>query len=312
MGWSAALVLLLGAGVVVTGAVDEDEPAPAAPVAEVIEETPVVVPQAKVAPTPTPTPKATTAPVSDPSLGPPPGPFPDKVPTSFAAPADRYAFLVGVQDYRSPTHDTIASVADVVLIRDRLLAAGWLPANIKVVTDAQATGDNVRLGMDWLAARSVAGKTFSFFHYSGHVKQFGGQREALWPVDRDWVRDTEVTARLSRLKGRTWIDIAGCEAASFQAGLPSSTVLFTSSSKATEKSYEHPDWNSSVWTGLLFRTAAARADADKDGTVVMGEALRYSQYYAQRVTLLQKPHGRQTPQIAGDDVLGWTLDNPPA
>jgi hypothetical protein len=303
----------MGVGVVAGGVVDDDRQALAA--APAIPADLPVVAQAKVVPAPAPakpTPKPTRTPVSDPGLGPPPGPYPDKVPTRFAAPADRYAFLVGMQDYRSPTHDTIASVADVLLIRDSLLAAGWQPENIKVITDAQVTGNAIRAGMDWLAATSVAGKTFSLFHYSGHVKQFGGQREGLWPVDRDWVRDTEVTARLSRITGKAWVDIAGCEAASFMAGLPSARVLFTSSSKATQKSYEQPAWRASVWTGLVFGIAPHRADADKDGTVVIGEALRYSQYYAQKVTLKQRPHGRQTPQLAGDDVRGWTLSNPPA
>jgi len=34
--------------------------------------------------------------------------------------------------------------------------------------------------------------------------------------------------------------------------------------------------------------------------------------HAQAITLRQQPHGRQTPQVAGDPVRGWTLENPPA
>jgi len=79
-----------------------------------------------------------------------------------------------------------------------------------------------------------------------------------------------------------WVDIAGCEAASFLPGLPSGRVLFTGSSKATEKSYEYPDWGMSVWTGLLFDQGLRLGKADTDGNkrATIGEALRYSQYYA--------------------------------
>jgi hypothetical protein len=91
-------------------------------------------------------------------------------------------------------------------------------------------------------------------------------------------------------------------------------VLFSGSSKATEKSYEYPPWGMSVWTGLVFDLGLrqGQADADNDGRTTIGETLRYSQYYAQAITLGQRPHGRQTPQFAGAADLGWTLADPPA
>ena len=247
-------------------------------------------------------------------LGPPPGPQNDPRPAKVAAPADRYAFLVGVQDYRRPTVDTIGSRKDVQYISSMLQANGWKPENIRVITDGQVTGRAIRDGIGWLASKGRAGETFSLFHYSGHVKQHGGVNDSLWPVDRDFVRDTEVAAMLNRVQGRLWVDIAGCEGASFMDGLPSSRVLFSGSSKATEKSYEYPDWGMSVWTGLVFDLGLrqGQADADKDGRTTIGETLRYSQYYAQAITLGQRPHGRQTPQFAGASDLGWTLADPPA
>jgi hypothetical protein len=247
-------------------------------------------------------------------LGPPPGPQNDPRPAKVAAPADRYAFLVGVQDYRRPTVDTIGSRKDVEYIRSLLIANGWKPENIKARRrrPGHRAGDP---GRHRLARRhQPPGETFSLFHYSGHVKQHGGVSDSLWPVDRDFVRDTQVADMLSRIQGRMWVDIAGCEGASFLDGVPSSRVLFSGSSKATEKSYEYPPWGMSVWTGLVFDLSLrqGQADADKDGRTTMGEALRYSQYYAQAITLGQRPHGRQTPQFAGAADLGWTLADPPA
>jgi len=246
-------------------------------------------------------------------LGPPPGPQADRRPVRTAAPPDRYAFLFGVTHYRSPTRDTIGGANDVLLIRDSLLAQGWLPGNIRVATDGQATGRALREGVAWLVAKGEPG-TFTMFHFSGHVKQKGGTREALWPVDRDFVDDTVVTRVLAGVRGRLWVDIAGCEAASFVDGLPGDRVLVTASSRQTEKSYEYPPWSESIWTGLLFDLGLrqGRADADADGRTTVGESLRYATYYAQALTLGQQPHGQQTPQVVGADDLGWTLADPPA
>lgn len=316
--WSLGLVLLVGIGA--TQAIQE-------PVTEVVEvatpafQEPARQPLVLTSPSPSPAPKPkpparnAAAPSLDVEaiLGPPPGPQHDPRPARVAAPSDRYAFLVGVQDYRRPTVDTIGSRKDVEFIRSMLLSSGWQNANIRVVVDGQATGRAIREGMAWLAANSRPG-TFSLFHYSGHVKQHGGVSDSLWPVDRDFIRDTQVTAALRKVQGRLWVDIAGCEGASFMDGLPSDRVLFSGSSKAVEKSYEYPPWGMSVWTGLVFDLSLrqGQADADKDGRTTIGEALRYSQYYAQAITLGQRPHGRQTPQFAGAPDLGWTLADPPA
>ncbi|MCW2681199.1 MAG: peptidase caspase catalytic subunit p20 [Frankiales bacterium] len=318
--WALGLVLLVALGA--TQAIEEPRevveaatPAMREPLREQI-----VPPAPTPVPKPTPKPKAPVRAAAQPDLdvesvlGPPPGPQHDPRPARTAAPADRYAFLVGVQDYRRPTVDTIGSRKDVQYIRSMLLGAGWKAENIRMVVDGQATGRAIRDGIGWLASTSRPGQTFSLFHYSGHVKQHGGVSDSLWPVDRDFVRDTQVADLLSRVQGRMWVDIAGCEGASFLDGVPSSRVLFSGSSKAVEKSYEYPAWGMSVWTGLVFDLSLrqGQADADKDGRTTLGEALRYSQYYAQAITLGQRPHGRQTPQFTGAPDLGWTLADPPA
>jgi hypothetical protein len=319
--WFAALVLIAGVAVVVSGVVGTETKTTYAET-PVLTEVPVprpTVPPKRVVKKPT-TKKTRTTVTSraragvpiETSLGPPPGPERDAIPTAFAAPADRYAFLVGVTRYRKPTHDTIAGANDAVFIRQSLLAGGWLPQNIKMVANEAATGAAVRDGLNWLAARSVPG-TFTYFHFSGHVKQEGGH-EKLWPYDRQFIPDTDLAAVLNHGTGKMWVDIAGCESGGFIENLPSSRVLVSTSSRATQKSYEYPQWGESVWTGLVFDLSLGQgqADADSNGTTTIGEALRYSSYYAQAITLRQRPYGRQTPQVAGDPVRGWTLSNPPA
>jgi hypothetical protein len=313
-----ALVLFAGLAVVVFGGVgtrtthSRVQAVAETPVLQSVPTTVTAPPKPVLRPRKPLTVHATTGvPVED-SLGPPPGPEHDLAPTTFAPPEKRFAFLVGVTNYRKPTHDTIAGAQDVQFIQQSLIANGWLPQNIRLLTNTAATGAAVREGLAWIAGQSVPG-TFTLFHFSGHVKQEDGH-EKLWPYDRDFVPDTEVTAALNRGTGKMWVDIAGCEAAGFMDGLPSARVLFSASSRSTQKSYEYPQWNESVWTGLVWDLSLGQgqADADHNGTTTVGEALRYSTYYAQAITLRQTPYGRQTPQVAGDPVRGWTLQNPPA
>jgi hypothetical protein len=254
----------------------------------------------------------TTAGALVPSLGPPPGPQYDAPPAQTAPPEQRYAFLAGITHYRAPTHDTIGAANDVRFIASLLERNGWLPQNIRVVTDGAATGAAIRSGLTWLAGKSTPG-TFTLFHYSGHVKQ-AGSTEKLWPVDRSFIDDSELAALLSGGTGKLWVDIAGCEAGGFMGDLPGARVLFSGSSRSTQKSYEYPQWGESIWTGLLFDigTGQGGADADHNGRVTVGEALRYASYYATAITRDQRPYGPQTPQVAGDPVRGWTLADPPA
>ena len=312
--WSAVSVLALGLAVLGFGVIAPVDTRATeqvlTPVVEHLAQRTVRVPM-------------TSAPVAAPltldasirrALGPPPGAAADTAPARTAAPADRYAFLFGVSRYRKPTHDTIGGANDVQQLASLLVAQGWLAQNITVVTDEQATGTALRAGLAWLAGKSQAGRTFSLFHYSGHVRQTGGGRAALWPVDSDFVPDAAVVSALQQVRGKLWADFAGCEAAAFLPGLPSSDVLVSASSTAVQKSYEYPPWTQSVWAGLVFTLGIGQggADADRDGRVTVGEALRYATYYAQAITFTQQPYGRQSPQSAGDPVRGWTLADPPA
>jgi hypothetical protein len=316
--WAGAVVLVAGVAVAGSGVIQRRESDLSAQ-----SDTPVLVEPAGQRPpakqlTPKAVPsiknggRATIASQTIASLGPPPGPQHDLVPTRFAAPEDRWALLVGITHYRKPTHDTLAGAADVAFIRAYLLSAGWRSDHIKVLTDKAANGKAMRAGLAWLAARSTPG-TFSLFHYSGHVKQEGGH-EKLWPYDRTFISDTELASVLRPTTGKLWVDIAGCEAAGFMEDLPSSRVLVSTSSKRTQKSYEHPDWHESIWVGLMWDAGMnqRQADADGNGIVTIGESLRFATYWAQVVTYYQRPHGRQTPQFAGMPVRGWTLADPPA
>lgn len=243
-------------------------------------------------------------PVVNPSPSPKPSPKPSvqaqkKPAPATAAPADRWALIVGVTEYRGNVKDTRAGASDARLVRDVLLRHGWRSDRIRILTDGQATGRAVADGISWLQ-RNSSSKTFSFFHYSGHVKQKSG-REYLWPVDNAYIADNEVARVLRAVRGTAWTNISGCEAGGFDEGLSSSRHLFTASSNVTEKSYEDARTGFSVWSGMLFDEGLRdkKADRDGDGRVSVQEALQYAGPRAKAYTQKQRPHGPQTPEWRG-------------
>ncbi len=234
-----------------------------------------------------------------PTASPSPKPTPTTPAARTAAPQDRWALIVGITDYRSPVHDTVAGASDARLVRDVLLRNGWRSDHIRVLTDGAATARALTDGLDWLAGRSGPG-TFSLFHYSGHVKQRDGH-EYLWPVDNGFLSDSSLVAAMKAVRGRSWTSIAGCEAAGFNDGLASAQRLFTASSAVDEKSYEHPDWDLSVWTGVLWSQGLRdkQADGDGDGRVSVQDAARWGAPRAAAITDRQRPYGPQHPVLAG-------------
>ncbi len=244
---------------------------------------------------PSPSPKPTPKPAASPTAA----PAPAAAPADVAAPQDRWALIVGVTNYRGNVHDTVGGANDARLVRDVLLKSGWRNDRIRLLTDDAATGRAVSDGISWLQANSSS-KTFSFFHYSGHVKQKDGH-EYLWPVDNAYLVDTEVARVLRANRGTSWSSFSGCEAYGFNEGLASSRHLVTASSKVTEKSYEDTGTGYSVWSGMLFAEGLRdkKADKDGDGGVSVNEAYQYAAPRATTYTRNQSPHGPQTPQWSG-------------
>ncbi len=245
-------------------------------------------------------------PIVNPSPSPKPKPKPSSTPApaprpaaTTAAPADRWALVVGVTNYRGSVKDTVGGAADARLVRDVLLRNGWRSDRIRILTDDQATGQAVADGIAWLQ-RNSSSRTFSFFHYSGHVKQKNG-REYYWPVDNAFIADNDAARVLKAIRGTAWTSISGCEAGGFDEGLSSSRHLFTASSNVTEKSYEDGKTGFSVWSGMLFDEGLRdkRADRDGDGKVSVQEALQYAAPRASTYTQNQRPHGPQTPEWRG-------------
>ncbi|HUR13578.1 MAG TPA: caspase family protein [Mycobacteriales bacterium] len=231
-----------------------------------------------------------------------------------APPSMRWAVLIGITDYAGSTHSTVGGTGDVVAIRKALLQAGWRDDHILIVKNGQASAQGIRSAFAWLAQRSTP-RTFSLFHFSGHVciasrGPCPSGHTYLWAADNRFVPETEVRSMMRRVRGYSWLDVAGCEAGAFD--LHASNRLFTGSSKATETSYESPDWRMSYWSGLVWDRGFSQGFADNKGIArraTIGEMVSYGRERAPVLT--QKgERGPQHPVVAGGSG-SWTLYAPP-
>jgi hypothetical protein len=220
-------------------------------------------------------------------------------------PENRWALLIGVQDYAGNVHSTYGARGDVSAARTALLKSGWRSDHIKVLLDGQATASAIIDAMAWLAARSGP-STFTLFHYSGHIciasrGPCPSGHTWLWGFDNRFIPETTVGSVLGRVQGRAWFDFAGCEAGAFNVGLSSPKRLFSASSQANETSYEQPAWKQSVWGGLVWDQAFLQGKAGaKPGRATIGQMVAYGKANAPRVTAKQSA-GAQHPVVAGGD-----------
>lgn len=231
-----------------------------------------------------------------------------------APPSMRWAVLVGINDYAGSTHSTIGGLGDVSVIRRALLAAGWRDDHILVVKGDQASRDGIRAGFGWLARHSTP-RTFSLFHFSGHVcissrGSCPSGHTYLWAQDNRFIPETEVRSRMAQVRGYSWLDIAGCEAGAFD--LHSASRLFTGSSQPSETSYESRDWKESYWSGLVWDQGFLQGYADDKGRprrATIGEMVSYGRLQAPVLTR-KGQRGPQHPVVLGGRPT-WTLYLPP-
>lgn len=230
---------------------------------------------------------------------------------------DKWALIIGINQYQRPTRPTVGSVGDVQAFQQLLSRNGFRPDRVRILTDGNATASAIRAGMQWLVD-NCGPSSYCVFHYSGHTKQMNnaggseGLREYLWSVNNQFISDEEFAGYMRRLNGYAWIDISACEAAGFDNGISSPRRLFTAASQESEKGFEDPAWGQSIWTGLLVDRAMLRGQADTngDGQVTLAEAIPFATRQAPVETAGQSP-GPQHPYAAGGQETQWFEPAPP-
>ncbi len=250
---------------------------------------------------------------------------------SYASPAvdSRVALVVGVEDYADlPAAEF--STRDANAVRDHLLALGFPPRNVMILTGQDATKGRLSAALNsWLPKHADAQSTV-FFYYSGHGAPDPASRQAyLVPVDgeADDLADTaiplkQVYDKLAALKAkRVIVALDSCF-----SGLGGRSVLSKgvrpliphmspesgSSRQITVLSASGPDQISGTlaheghgaFTYYLLEGLNGAA-MDSSGAITVDSLYRYVKPRVQDAARLQKRE--QTPQMLSDADRGFVL-----
>lgn len=179
-----------------------------------------------------------------------------------------WAVIVGVDDYPGDDADLRAAVADARDV-DSALAGYGVPADRRMLLlDRQATGDNIRGALAWMAGRASVDSTTVFF-YSGHVRQVAGDPdrdgevvdEALVGADGDNVYDGQVADLLRNSDARaTWLGIAACYGAGFDDAIAPGRIL-TAAAGENDVAYENSSLGHSYMVEYMVRRAMLQGRA---------------------------------------------------
>lgn len=238
----------------------------------------------------------------------------------------RVALVVGVEDYADMPAAEF-STRDATAVRDHLLALGFPPRNVMLLTGRDATKGKLSAALNSWLPKHVDAESTVFFYYSGHGAPDPASRQAyLVPVDgeADELPDTaiplkHVYSRLSSLKAkRVIVALDSCF-----SGLGGRSVLSRgvrplipqvdpaagSASRITVLSASGPDQISGTladeghgaFTYYLLEGLNGAAK-DPNGAITIDSLYRYLKPRVQDAARLQKRN--QTPQM----VTGANLD----
>ncbi len=233
--------------------------------------------------------------------------------------SDKWAVLIGVNQYAGRTADLGGSVGDVQDLQAFLIRNGWAADHIWVLTDEAATLGGIRDAFSWLS--QVTGpNSHSVVSFSGHVRALGRDRdkdkekvdEFLVTTEGKLMSDREFTQWMSSVDGWLWANVTGCHSGGMDDGFTTAKKVFSASSQESEKSYDNPTAGNSVFGMLMFDQALhdGYADYNGDRRVSLQEAFHYAHVGAPEITYDQRK-GPQHPAIWGGDNTEWFFSPPP-
>jgi len=216
----------------------------------------------------------------------------------------RWALLIGINEYRSPTGNNVGSRQDAVKLKKVLVKKGWRKSHIMVLTDGKATAERITKGLKWLANKTNR-KSVAIFHYAGHEFPFyndpdgdgEGRDVAIHATDNRYILDRDVGRLLGRVRAKKmWIQFSTCRARGFDdPGIRKKNRVVTYSSREPEYSYEDPEVGHSVfgYYSVVQALMKRKGDRNGDGRISVEEAFRYA-----RARVHQRTLDRQHPQIS--------------
>ncbi len=209
-----------------------------------------------------------------------------------------YAVLAGVSDYddqalRLQFADDDANGIGAAL--QRLGGGTYAAIETKVLTDKQASGNNIRAALAWLKAKTTADDTGILF-LAGHGVTDPGERFYYLPVggtprpleqlEATAISDAEIQTAISQIAGKVIFFIDACHAATGltahraaadvtgvinRLARADTGVIMFASSTGREVSYESADWGHGAFTAALLEGLSGKADYQKDSRITVAE-----------------------------------------
>lgn len=228
-----------------------------------------------------------------------------------------YVLAVGVGQYAHPDIGRLAFAAkdarDFAAAMQRQQGRLYSQVEVRLLTDAQATRDEVVDGLEWLQ-RQVTQHDLGMLFFAGHGINDAAQGYTFLPANADperlkrtGVSMADVRTTLSSLAGKALFFFDTCHAGNVLgagrrelsrdlngvinelAGAENGVVVF-SSSTGRQFSYEDPAWRNGAFTLALVEGLNGAA-ASPDGNRITHKMLDF--YVSDRVKRLTD--GRQTP-----------------
>lgn len=180
-----------------------------------------------------------------------------------------YVVLVGIADYPGTKSDLKVSAQDAVTMQALYSKNG--NAETQLLTDKEATVENVKVTLSNLFARATADDAITLF-FSGHGVPGG------FVCYNGLLKYSDITAVMMKSDAQTKIVLAdACFAGKARGSKKRDTstaetsVMFFLSSRTDEKSQERRGWRNSLFTAYLERGLRGGADTDRDRTITARE-----------------------------------------
>jgi WD40 repeat protein len=229
-----------------------------------------------------------------------------------------YVLAVGITDYEKEKYDLLFAAKDandfssVIGTQKDLM---YNKVSLRLLTDKQASRDNILSGLDWLKQNCTAEDVAMIF-LSGHGVNDNVGRFYYLPfgADVEYLRATCVPFKdfeetLSAIPGKVILFVDACHSGSLDSGIQTKppdvtrlineassddvgVVIFTSST-TRQSSYENAAWQNGAFTKALVEGLTGKADYVKSGSISLKEL---DLYISTRVKELAEEIGKeQTP-----------------
>ena len=188
---------------------------------------------------------------------------------TLTAGARNYVALVGIADYPGTKSDLKLSADDAVTMKTLYDRNG--DAETQLLTDAEATVENIKVALGNLFAKATQDDAITLF-FSGHGVPGG------FVCYDGLLKYADITAAMAKSEARTKVVLAdACFAGKARSSQhrdekPSDTsVVFFLSSRTNEQSQERRGWRNSLFTAYLERGLRGGADTDRNRTITARE-----------------------------------------